>query len=154
MQVLVFTINNYYGLDTKYVDEVIIRQKLTPVPNSNDCIAGLTYVRDSCYTCIDLSNTLFRVRSKWSSTQKFLLTSSNNRLISYIVDEVVDVYTIDLNSIKSSDEFGVDKSLLKGFIIKNNTIITLLDLNGINQVVNDLMLFYISYDLLFYINLF
>lgn len=134
MQILVFTINNnYYGLDTKYVDEVIIRQKLTPVPNSSDCIAGMTYVRESCYICIDLSNTLFKVRSKWSDTQKFLLTSYNNRLISYIVDEVVGVYTIDLNSIKSNNVFGVDKSLLKGFILENNTIITLLDLHGVNQ---------------------
>lgn len=134
MQILVFTINNnYYGLDTKYVDEVIIRQKLTPVPNSSDCIVGMTCVRESCYICIDLSNTLFKVRSKWSDTQKFLLTSYNNRLISYIVDEVVGVYTIDLNSIKSNNVFGVDKSLLKGFILENNTIITLLDLHGVNQ---------------------
>lgn len=134
MQILVFKINNnYYGLDTKYVDEVIVRQKLTPVPNSNDCIAGMTYVRESCYICIDLSNTLFKVRSKWSDTQKFLLTSYNNRLISYIVDEVVGIYTIDLNSIKSNDVFGVDKDLLKGFIFENNTIITLLDLHGVNQ---------------------
>lgn len=134
MQILVFTINNnYYGLDTKYVDEVIVRQKLTPVPNSSDCIAGMTYVRESCYICIDLSNTLFKIRSKWSSTQKFLLTSYNNRLISYIVDEVVGIYTVDLNSIKSNDVFGVDKDLLKGFIFENNTIITLLDLHGVNQ---------------------
>lgn len=134
MQILVFTINNnYYGLDTKYVDEVIIRQKLTPVPNSSDCIVGMTYVRESCYICIDLSNTLFKVRSKWSDTQKFLLTSYDNRLISYIVDEVVGIYTIDLNSIKSNNVFGVDKNLLKGFIFENNTIITLLDLHGVNQ---------------------
>lgn len=134
MQILVFTINNnYYGLDTKYVDEVIIRQKLTPVPDSSDCIAGMTYVRESCYICIDLSNTLFKVRSKWSDTQKFLLTSYDNRLISYIVDEVVGVYTIDLSSIKSNNIFGVDKNLLKGFIFENNTIITLLDLHGVNQ---------------------
>lgn len=134
MQILVFTINNnYYGLDTKYVDEVIVRQKLTPVPNSSDCVAGMTYVRESCYICIDLSNTLFKIRSKWSSTQKFLLTSYNNRLIAYIVDEVIGIYTIDLNSIKSSNVFGVDRDLLKGFIFKNNTIITLLDLHGVNQ---------------------
>ena len=134
MQILVFTINNnYYGLDTKYVDEVIVRQKLTPVPNSSDCIAGMTYVRESCYICIDLSNTLFKVRSKWSDTQKFLLTSYDNRLISYIVDDVVGIYTIDLNSIKSNSVFGVDRDLLKGFIFENNTIITLLDLHGVNQ---------------------
>lgn len=134
MQILVFTINNnYYGLDTKYVDEVIVRQKLTPVPNSSDCIAGMTYVRESCYICIDLSNTLFKIRSKLSSTQKFLLTSYDNKLVSYIVDEVVGIYTIDLNSIKSSEVFGVDRSLLKGFIVENNMIITLLDLYGINQ---------------------
>ena len=134
MQILVFTINNnYYGLDTKYVDEVIVRQELTSVPNSSDCIAGMTYVRESCYICVDLSNTLFKVRSKWSSTQNFLLTSYNDRLISYIVDEVVGIYTIDLNSIKSNDVFGVDRDLLKGFIFENNTIITLLDLHGVNQ---------------------
>lgn len=134
MQILVFTINNnYYGLDTKYVDEVIVRQKLTPIPNSSDCIAGMTYVRESCYICIDLSNTLFKVRSKWSDTQKFLLTSYDNRLISYIVDDVVGIYTIDLNSIKLNSVFGVDRDLLKGFIFENNTIITLLDLHGVNQ---------------------
>lgn len=134
MQILVFTINNnYYGLDAKYIDEVIVRQKLTPVSNSSDCVAGMTYVRESCYICIDLSNTLFKIRSKWSSTQKFLLTSYNNRLISYIVDEVIGIYTVDLNSIKSNNVFGVDRDLLKGFIFENNTIITLLDLHGVNQ---------------------
>lgn len=134
MQILVFTINdNYYGLEIKYIDEVIVRQKLTPIPNSSDCVAGMTYVRESCYTCIDLSNTLFKVRSKWSATQKFLLTSYDNRYISYIVDEVVGVFSINDNSIKSNKVFGVDKNLLAGFIFERNKIITLLDLNGVNQ---------------------
>ena len=134
MQVLVFTINgNYYGLDTKYVDEIILRQGLTQAPSSSECVAGLTYVRESCYTCIDLWNVLFKQRSKWSKTQKFLLTSYDNKLISYIVDEVVGVFSISTNDIKSSNVFGVDISLLAGFIFKDNTIITLLDLYGINQ---------------------
>lgn len=134
MQVLVFSINNsYYGLDTKYVDEVMSRQKLTPVPNSSDCVVGMTYVRGACYICIDLCNILFKVKSKLSDTQKFLLTSYNDRLVAYIVDEVVGVYVVDLNSIKSNNALGVDKNLLKGFMVENNTIITLLDLNGVNQ---------------------
>ena len=134
MQILVFTINdNYYGLDTKYIDEVIIRQKLTPIPNSSDCIAGMTYVRESCYTCIDLCNTLFKQRSKWAVTQKFLLTSYSNRFISYIVDEVIGVYNLSDGQVKSNNVFGVDRSLLAGFVFENNTIITLLDLYGINQ---------------------
>lgn len=134
MQVLVFTINgNYYGLDTKYVDEIILRQGLTQAQSSNECIAGLTYVRESCYTCIDLCNVLFKQRSKWSKTQKFLLTSYDNKLISYIVDEVVGVFSISTNDIKSSNVFGVDISLLDGFIFRDNAIITLLDLYGINQ---------------------
>lgn len=134
MQILVFTINgNYYGLDTKYIDEVIVRQKLTPIPNSSDCVAGMTYVRESCYTCIDLSNTLFKERSKWAVTQKFLLTSYGSRYISYIVDEVVGVYTVGVEQVKSNNVFGVDKTLLAGFIFEKNKIITLLDLNGINQ---------------------
>lgn len=134
MQILVFTINgNYYGLDTKYIDEVIIRQRLTPMPDSSDCVAGLTYVRESCYICIDLSNTLFRERSKWAVTQKFLLTSYNNRLISYIVDEVIGVYNIDEGQIKSNKVFGINQALLAGFVFEKNKVITLLDLNGINQ---------------------
>lgn len=134
MQILVFTINgNYYGLDTKYIDEVIIRQRLTPMPDSSDCIAGSTYVRESCYVCIDLSNTLFRERSKWAVTQKFLLTSYNNRLISYIVDEVIGVYNIDEGQIKSNKVFGINQALLAGFVFEKNKVITLLDLNGINQ---------------------
>lgn len=134
MQVLVFTINdNYYGLDTKYVDEIILRQGLTQAPSTSECVAGLTYVMESCYTCIDLCNVLFKQRSKWSKTQKFLLTSYDNKLISYIVDEVVGVFSISTNDIKSSNVLGVDISLLDGFIFKDNTIITLLDLYGINQ---------------------
>lgn len=134
MQVLVFTINgNYYGLDTKYVDEIILRQGLTQAPSTSECVAGLTCVRESCYTCIDLCNVLFKQRSKWSKTQKFLLTSYDNKLISYIVDEVVGVFSISTDDIKSSNVFGVDISLLDGFIFKDNTIITLLDLYGINQ---------------------
>lgn len=134
MQVLVFTINgNYYGLDIKYVDEIILRHGLTQASGTSECVAGLTYVMESCYTCIDLCNVLFKQRSKWSKTQKFLLTSYDNKLISYIVDEVVGVFSISTNDIKSSNVFGVDISLLDGFIFKDNTIITLLDLYGINQ---------------------
>lgn len=134
MQVLVFTINgNYYGLDTNYIDEVIIRQKLTPMLNVSDCIAGMTYVRESCYVCVDLSNTLFKERSKWAKTQKFLLTSYNNRMISYIVDDVSGVFDIALKDVHTEKIIGGDDSLVDGYIVGDNTIITLLNLSGINQ---------------------
>lgn len=135
MQVMVFKINgNYYGLDTEFIDEIILRQSLVPAPCGNSCVAGLTDVRGNIYTCIDLCNVLFNIRSSWSKNQKFLLTSLDNLLIAYIVDEAVGVYDTDASPVSSNFVMGMDTNLVVGFTEFRDTLLTLLNLDGVNKI--------------------
>lgn len=114
-----------YAIDVDKISEMIEYQPLTKIPLMHPFIKGVTNVRGSIVTVLDL-----RERFGFAKTQLNYKTSlviiSN---IALIIDEVHDVTSINESDIKESVDFGVkiEKRFIKNMASYNNTHIVILD---------------------------
>ncbi len=132
MKILIFTINNNrYGLDISYIHEAIRRQKITPLAKAGVYVAGMTEVRGNIYTCVDLSGVLFDRQSNWSEQQIFLLTSNNDKLVAFIVDNAENVIEINEDDISKSalPLIATKNNTIQGIFRHNDDLISILDAN-------------------------
>lgn len=114
-----------YAIDVDKISEMIEYQPLTKIPLMRPFIKGVTNVRGSIVTVLDL-----RERFGFGETELNYKTSlviiSN---IALIIDEVHDVTSINESDIKESVDFGVkiEKRFIKNMASYNNTHIAILD---------------------------
>lgn len=128
MLVMIFKVNNqFFGIDIKYLHEVIKRQKITPIQDSGTYVAGVTDVRGKIYTCVDINGVLYDKRSNWSKDQLFLLTCCNGSLISFIVDGAEHVVNIDEDSFDFSFKQMSPNSSVEAIFKYDNNLVSLLD---------------------------
>ena len=129
MLVMIFKVNNqFFGIDIAYLHEVIKRQKITPIQDSDSCVAGVTDIRGRLYTCVDINELLYDKRSNWSKDQLFLLTYCNDSLISFIVDGAEHVVNIDEDSLDFSFKKMSPNSSVEAIFKYNNSLVSLLDI--------------------------
>ena len=134
MLALIFNINNNkYAINVDYIHEAIPRQKITPLAGASGAVAGVTEVRGTLYTCVDLSGLLFNVRGKWSEHQIFLLGAVDKTYVSMIVDSVSNVADLDMNTLdKSVLKFSDSKmNTVSGFFKYQDNLVSLLDMDGV-----------------------
>lgn len=76
-------------VDVVVIDEIIPPPRLTPVPGSVDWLLGLTNVRGSLITVVDLRLFLRPERTPITSKSQVLITSVENQNIGLLVDEIL-----------------------------------------------------------------
>lgn len=50
--------NNYYGVSTSLINEILAYQSVTPIPNAHSCVEGIFMPRNKMITAIDLGGCL------------------------------------------------------------------------------------------------
>lgn len=90
-------------IDVVLIDEIIPPPTLTPVPGSADWLLGLTNVRGSLVTIIDLRLFLYQERTPISSRSQVLITGADNHHIGLLVDEIVGQRHFDLDTAQAVD---------------------------------------------------
>ncbi|MBU1188738.1 MAG: chemotaxis protein CheW [Gammaproteobacteria bacterium] len=90
-------------VDVVLIDEIIPPPRLTPVPGSADWLLGLTNVRGSLVTIIDLRLFLFQERTPISSKSQVLITSADNHHTGLLVDEILGQRHFDIDSASAVD---------------------------------------------------
>ncbi len=91
-----------FALSAIAVEDVLMPQKITPVPLAPDAIVGLFNLRGRIVTAIDL-----RVKmgmEPGSRTGKSIVVSYQDNLYGFIVDEVTGVYDVTLSEIEHNPE--------------------------------------------------
>lgn len=135
MVVVIFKINgNLYALDIKCVHEVIARQRITSIPDASAFVAGITNVRGRLYTCVDLCNVLFDVRSTWSESQLFLLTSNGKDNVSFIIDGIETVIEFDDSSFITKRIFGSKTEIYNSYIYYKGKMVLLLNIKELYKL--------------------
>ncbi len=90
-------------VDVVLIDEIIPPPKLTPVPGSADWLLGLTNVRGSLITIIDLRLFVHRERTPISSKSQVLITSADHHNTGLLVDEILGQRHFDLDTATAVD---------------------------------------------------
>jgi len=91
-------------VDVVLIDEIIPPPRLTPVPGSVDWLLGLTNVRGSLVTIIDLRQFLFQERTPISSKSQVLITSADGHHTGLLVDEILGQRHFDRDTATVADD--------------------------------------------------
>ena len=121
-----------YGIDIKYVDNIVRMQKITRVPNCQDYFKGVINLRGEVVPVMS-----FRMKvnlpevENTNKTRIIIIKLEQNAPVGIIVDAVREVVTLGDNSIDAAARSSTnnDPSYINGVGKYNDTLISLLDLN-------------------------
>jgi len=124
-----------YGIDIKYVDNIIRMQKITRVPHTQNYFKGVINLRGEVVPVMSI-----RVKMNLdddvitNKSRTIILKIENNARVGIIVDEVKEVITIDerdVDVVTRSSTNKNDASFISGVGKVEQGLISLLDLNTI-----------------------
>lgn len=85
-----------FGIDVRAVQEIIRKQRITPVPLSDPAIRGLINLRGQIVTVIDLRHRLqLRVRDAGEEGVMNVVADADGGAVSFQVDRIGDVIDVD-----------------------------------------------------------
>jgi purine-binding chemotaxis protein CheW len=121
-EILEFDLNgNSYAVDISYTREIVESLPITPIPGTQEHIAGMTNIRGEITTLISLAMIIGQKAVPVSPSHKFIILVSEaarGDKIGFIVDEVRSVYSVPDSCIeyKTDSSSGSRKSFIKGII--------------------------------------
>lgn len=121
-----------YAIDADKISEMIEYQPLTKIPLMLPYIKGVTNVRGSIVTVVDLCERFGFGETKLNHKTSLIIIGN----IALVIDEVHDVTSISETDIKESVDFGlkIEKRFIKNMASYNNTHIAILDCEEILQI--------------------
>ena len=129
--------NNYYGINVAKINEILLYQKVTPVPNAHPCIEGIFMPRDTMISVINLRKCL-GLDEKFDNDGLFVITNFNNLNTAFHVDEVLGIHRVSWEEIIkpdstiNSDESGVSTGVIK----LSDRLVVILDFEKIVSDIN------------------
>ncbi len=123
--------NEYYGISISYVNEIIVMQPITAIPEAEDYIKGLLNLRGKIIPVIDV-----RVRFKMDQTDYtdrtcIIVINVKSNTIGLIVEQIAEVDTIMESDIMPPPTLGhkgkEQNKYVYGLARTGNTVKLLLD---------------------------
>ena len=74
--------SNFYGINVAKINEILLYQPVTPVPNAHPCIEGIFMPRDTMISVINLRKCL-GLEDKYDNDGLFIITNFNITNISF-----------------------------------------------------------------------
>lgn len=127
-----------FGIDIKYVDNIVRMQKITRVPKAQKWFNGVINLRGEIIPVMSLRKK-FELEDDvlTDKTRIIILKPDNQGAIGVIVDQVKEVVTLGSESIeKAQTDMKDEKSKYISSIGKQgNELITILNINGVLDIV-------------------
>ena len=113
-----------YGIDIKYVENIVRMQSITRVPNVQEYFRGVINLRGKVVPVMSL-------RRKLELDDDVITNNTRIIIIGVIVDEVKEVVTLENGSVDSVSRSSKkeENSYINGIGKTGDTLISLLDLN-------------------------
>ena len=124
--------NEQYGIDIKYVDNIVRMQSITRVPHVPNYIKGVINLRGEVIPVLNLrlKMNLPEVENTHAS-RIIILKMEQYGLLGFIVDEVREVVTLSEHQIEKTAYDGTEEkqNFVFGVGKNNNELISLLDMH-------------------------
>lgn len=137
-QYLSFLLNNEeYGVEILRVQEIKGWDRVTPVPNSPDCVRGVINLRGAIVPVIDLRRFLGMPALEYGPTTVVIVlritSGRGERIMGMVVDSVFDVYAIpDTDRQALPAEFDADVMMwVKNLATVDGNMVILLDIDRV-----------------------
>ena len=103
--------NEYFGLKIEYVNEIIVFQEITAIPESEDYIKGLINLRGKIIPVIDVRLRFKQEPFEYNDRTCIIVINLNDMVVGLIVEQIAEVVEITEDNIHVSPTIGkADKS--------------------------------------------
>ena len=120
IEVMQFTINDeLYGINVAKVKEIMMSDKVKPVPHAHEAVEGIFKPREILLTVVDLPKYLMGHECEKHPKDLFIITNFNKLNIAFHVDEVCGIHRLSWADIITPDatinieENGVSTGVIK-----------------------------------------
>ncbi len=105
IEVMQFTINDeLYGINVAKVKEIMMSDKVKPVPHAHEAVEGIFKPREILLTVVDLPKYLMGHECEKHSRDLFIITNFNKLNIAFRVHSVVGISRISWEDIQKPDD--------------------------------------------------
>lgn len=87
--------NEYFGIEIKYISEIIGMQKITQIPEVDDFIKGLINLRGKIIPVIDVRIRFNQEPIEYNDRTCIIIINVNTTVVGLIVEKIAGVVTID-----------------------------------------------------------
>lgn len=134
IEIMQFTINgNLYGINVAKVKEIIMSDKVKPVPHVHPAVEGIFKPRDILITVIDLAYFVTNEVQEHNEKDLFIITHFNNLHVAFRVHTVVGISRLSWKDIMKPDKTvaGDGDSITTGIAQCGGELVTILDFEKI-----------------------
>ncbi|MBE5963708.1 MAG: purine-binding chemotaxis protein CheW [Lachnospiraceae bacterium] len=124
--------NEQYGINIKYIDNIVRMQKITRVPMAQEYFKGVINLRGEIIPVMSIRRKLELDDDVITNKTRIIIAKVDNASIGFVVDEVKEVVTLDANSIErvaTAEAASEITHCITSIGKKNGELISLLDLN-------------------------
>lgn len=108
---LLFSTNNEdYGIDIKFIREIVGMHKIIQVPNTENYIKGVINLRGKIIPVIDIRLRFNLEFKEYNERTCIIIIDLNNKLFGLIVDTVLEVLIIPENNLEDAPENRASKN--------------------------------------------
>ena len=86
--------NEYFGLKIEYVNEIIVYQEITEIPESDDYIKGLINLRGKIIPVIDVRVRFIQEQLEYTDRTCIIIVNVNDIVVGLIVEKIAEVVEI------------------------------------------------------------
>lgn len=98
--------NEYFGLKIEYVNEIIVFQEITAIPESEDYIKGLINLRGKIIPVIDVRLRFKQEPIEYNDRTCIIVLNVNDTVVGLIVETIAEVVEIPEENILPSPTIG------------------------------------------------
>ena len=134
IEIMQFTINDeLYGINVAKVREIMMADKVKPVPHSHSAVEGIFKPREILLTVVDLPKYLTKQECEKHSRDLFIITNFNKMHIAFRVHKVVGISRISWTDIQKPDNTisHGEEGVATGIAQCGGNLITILDFEKI-----------------------
>lgn len=96
----------YFGLKIQYVNEIIVFQEITPIPESEDYIKGLINLRGKIIPVIDVRLRFKQEPFEYNDRTCIIVINVKSTVVGLIVEKIAEVVEIQESNILPSPSIG------------------------------------------------
>lgn len=123
----------FYGINVAKVKEIMMTEKVKPMPHSHPSVEGFFKPRETLITVINLANYLTGETPEQGDRDLFIITSFNKMIVAFRVDSIEGISRISWNAIQKPDKTLANgqEGVATGIAQCDDLLVTILDFEKI-----------------------
>lgn len=122
-----------FAVDIMRIREILVPQKLSPLPCASDLLEGVINLRGSVIPVMNMRKRFGMSLTDGATVGKLLIVSLVKQQLALVVDDVMEVISVAVTEIKPPIQVsqGVGMEFLLGVCLSNNRVFMILDIDSL-----------------------